>query len=241
MLSEVRFDRELVDSGVTCLCQGGGLRAVLLEDLDRYVFFAQIRRGVTGRMTPLQVGLTSQGLWATMAYRLEHYARYRLRSRLLRLPPAVFHRLVMVLTGIRLDAGAHIGPGLKIPHGGRIEMGPVRIGENCDIFQGVTVGESMTTLDEDDPRSGVPTLGDRVWVGPGAVIAGELTVGDDAVVGANSLLVRDVPPLGVVLGVPARLVSRRGSFAQILYRGMDNDDKRKLALAEREAGPARIR
>jgi len=80
-----------------------------------------------------------------------------------------------------------------------------------------------------------------VWVGPGAVIAGELTVGDDAVVGANSLLVRDVPPLGVVLGVPARLVSRRGSFAQILYRGMDNDDKRKLALAEREAGPARIR
>ena len=80
-----------------------------------------------------------------------------------------------------------------------------------------------------------------MWVGPGAVIAGELTVGDDAVMGANSLLVRDVPPLGVVLGVPARLVSRQGSFAQILYRGMDNDDKRKLALAEREARPARIR
>jgi serine O-acetyltransferase len=175
-----------------------------------------------------------------MAYRLEHYARYRLRSRLLRMPPSVFHRIVTAFTGIRLDADAHIGPGLKIPHGGRIEMGPVRIGGNCDIFQGVTFGESMTTLDEDEPRSGVPTLGDRVWVGPGAVIAGELTVGDDAVVGANSLLVRDVPPLGVVLGVPARLVSRQGSFAQILYREMSNDDKRKLALAERQASTARM-
>jgi serine O-acetyltransferase len=225
--------------GIVCLCQGGGLRAVLREDLDRYVFFfTQTHQGVTGRLTPLHVGLMSQGLWATMAYRLVHYARYRFHSRLLCVPPSVFHRIVMTLTGIHLDAAAHIGPGLKIPHGGRIQMGPVRVGGNCDIFQGVTLGSELA---EPDPRPDVPTLGDRVWVGPGAVIAGELTVGDDAVVGANSLLVRDVPPRGVVLGVPARLVSRRGSFAQILYRGMDNDDKRKLALGEREAGPARMR
>ena len=228
-------------SRFTCVCEGGGLRAAIRADLDRYVFHAQRRQGVTGRLTPLQVGLMSQGLWATVAYRLEHYARYRLHSRLLHIPLSVFHRILMAITGIRLDAGAHIGPGLKIPHGGRIEIGPVRIGRNCDIFQGVTLGESMSTLDEPDSRSGVPTLGDRVWVGPGAVIAGELTVGDDAVVAANSLLVRDVPPRGVVLGVPARLVSRRGSFAQILYRGMEKDDKRKLALAEQEVGPARIR
>jgi hypothetical protein len=78
-----------------------------------------------------------------------------------------------------------------------------------------------------------------VWVGPGAVIAGEATVGDDASVGANSLLVRDVPPRGVVLGVPARLVSRQGSFTQIKYRDMDSDDERKAALANLEVGPDR--
>jgi serine O-acetyltransferase len=240
MQSDVHSDRELA-AGLACLCQGGGLRAALHQDLDRYVFFSQSRRGVTGRLTPVQVGLVSQGLWATAAYRLEHYVRYRLRSRLLKVPPSIFSRVVMALTGIRLDADAHIGPGLKIPHGGRIEVGPVRIGENCDIFQGVTLGSSMSTLDEPAPGPDVPVLGDRVWIGPGAVIAGEVIIGDDAVVSANSLLVRDVPPRGVVLGVPTRLVSRRGSFAWILYRAMDNDDKRKLALAEREAGPPPIR
>jgi serine O-acetyltransferase len=226
--------------GAVCPCQGGGLRAAFRDDLDRYVFF-QIRHGVTGALLPLRAGLLYEGLWATTAYRWNHYVRHRLHSRLLGVPLAVFHRMVMALTGIHIDARAHIGPGLRIAHGGRIEIGPVRIGANCDIYQGVTMGESLGTLDEPGSRPGVPTLGDRVWVGPGAVIAGEVTVGDDAAVGANSLLVRDVPPRGVVLGVPARLVTGRGSFAQIIYRGMDNDDKRKVALADREAGPARIR
>lgn len=102
----------------------------------------------------------------------------------------------------------------------------------------------MAPAGDDRPSSGrdVPALGDRVWVGPGAVIAGGVTVGDDVAVGANSLLVRDVPPRGVVVGVPARLVSRLGSFAQILYREMDSDEGRKAALAaDPEAGQERER
>jgi serine O-acetyltransferase len=148
------------------------------------------------------------------------------------------HLIATELTGININAQAHIGPGVRIPHGGYIVIGPgARIGRNCDIFQGVTLGEGVGTAGEGDSQEGaskyaLPTLGDRVWVGPGAVIAGEVTVGDDASVGANSLLVRDVPSRGVVLGVPARLVSRRGSFAQIFYREMDNDDRRTAALAE---------
>jgi serine O-acetyltransferase len=71
-----------------------------------------------------------------------------------------------------------------------------------------------------------------VWVGPGAVITGPIQIGSDASVGANSVLLRDVPPRGVVLGVPARLLSRKGSFTQIYYRGMDHDPERCLARAE---------
>jgi serine O-acetyltransferase len=222
-----------------CVCEGGRLHAAFRQDLDRYVFGAQRHQGQTGPLLPFRTGLLSQGLWATTAYRWNHYARHRGRSWWLRMVPHALHRTVMALTGIHIDASAHIGPGLAFPHGGHIVIGPVRLGRNCDIYQGVTLGASMS-LDDRHPRPGVPTLGDRVLVGPGAVIAGNVTVGDDAAVGAISLVVRDVPPRGVVVGVPARLVSRWGSFAQISYRGMDIDDERNVALAaDPEAGPGR--
>jgi serine O-acetyltransferase len=223
-----------------CVCEGGGLRAAFRDDLDRYVFIVEMQHGVMGPLVPLRVGLFSQGLWATTAYRVNHYVRYRLHSRLLGVLPGIVHRIIVALSGIQIDVQAHIGSGLKIPHGGKIVIGPVRVGSNCDLFQGVTLGGgmSMTTFDHRSSTPGFPALGDRVWVGPGAVVAGDVTVGDDAAVGANSLLVRDVPPRGVVVGVPARLISRRGSFAQVMYRDMDSDDERKAALAEDpEAGP----
>lgn len=213
-----------------CVCEGGGLRAALRADLDRYVFVAQRQQGMSGALLPLRIGLMSQGLWATAAYRWNHYAHNRVRSHLLGAVPHAFHRAIMALTGIHIDAGAHIGPGLAFAHGGHVIIGPIRAGRNCDIYQGVTFGASMS-LDEHNPRSGAPTIGDRVWVGPGAVVAGDVTVGDDAAVGAISLIVRDVPPRGVAVGVPARLVSRRGSFAQVMYRGMETDDDRKASLA----------
>jgi serine O-acetyltransferase len=227
-----------------CLCEGGGLRDVFRDDLDRYIFIVQRHHGLTGRLAPLRFGLFSQGLWATAAYRTDHYVRYRRHSRLLGVLSSVLHLLVQALTGIQIDVHAHIGPGLKIPHGGKIVIGPVRVGRNCDIYQGVTLGGdmSMSTFDDRNASSGFPVLGDRVWVGPGAVIAGKVTVGDDVAVGANSLLVRNVPPRGVVIGVPARLVSRSGSFAQVVYRGMDNDDQRKAALAaDSDTGPGQGR
>lgn len=222
----------------TCVCEGGGLWAALRDDFDRYVFLIQRDENMAGPLTPFLVGLLSQGLWATTAYRLSHYVRFRFRSLLLEVLSFIFQRIVVALTGIQIDRRAHIGPGLWIAHNGCIVIGPARIGKNCGIFQGVTLGQSASTLDR--PSSpGVPILGDRVWVGPGAVIAGEVTVGNDASVGANSLLVRDAPPRGVMLGVPARMVSRQGSFTQIRYRDMDTDDERIAALADLEAAPDR--
>jgi serine O-acetyltransferase len=223
--------------GPACVCEDGGLRSAIREDLDRYVWVAETQHGMAGFRIPFRAWLLSQGLWATTAYRLTHYARYRLRSRLLRVLSFILHITVIQFTEINIDAEAHIGPGLRIPHGGYIVIGPVRIGRNCEIFQGATLGQSVSTIDGRHPKPVVPSIGDRVWIGPGAVIAGDVTVGDDASVGANSLVVRDVPSRGVVLGVPARLISRRGSFAQIGYREMQNDDVRNAALADAEATP----
>jgi serine O-acetyltransferase len=207
-----------------CVCEEGGLRAALRDDLHRY--------------GSRRAGLMSQGLWAITAYRLSHYARYRLHSRLLEVLPYVFQRVMIALTGIQISADAHIGPGLYIPHGGYIVVGAGQVGRNCNFYQGVTLGLSVDTLDNPDFKPSVPILGDGVWVFPGAVIVGDVTVGDDAAVSANSLVVRDVPPGGVVMGVPARLISRRGDRRPGDVPEMVDDDVRNPSLAAAgETGP----
>jgi serine O-acetyltransferase len=222
-----------------CTCEDGGLVAALRKDLDRHVFVSQDahgRLGATRGLPAVVEALLQRGFWAVMAYRVCHHARYRRRSRLLSMLSSIFHLAVVMATATEISPDAHIGAGLWIPHGGYIVIGPVRMGAHCEIFQGVTLGSRESTIPRAETAGKptartVPTLGDRIWVGPGAVIADRITVGDDATVGANSLVVRDVPPRGVVLGVPARLISRRGSFAQITYRGMNEDAERAAALA----------
>ena len=219
---QARFENEIpIKDGEpvpgACVCEAGGLWAAFRADLGRY----ESRRA----------GLLSQGLWATTAYRLSHYARYRLHSRLSGVLAYIFQRVIVALTGIDIIAHAHIGPGLYIPHGGYIVVGGIRAGRNWNFYQGVTLGNSATTFDNPDFTSLVPTLGDGVWVFPGAVIAGGVTLGDDAAVSANSLVVRDVPPGGVVMGVPGVL----GIEAQ---RFPPRVDEREIADDERNASSA---
>jgi serine O-acetyltransferase len=95
------------------------------------------------------------------------------------------------------------GPGLALAHYGSIVVnGMVRVGRNCRIHPGVVVGE----LD-----GKAPTIGDDVYLGPGAKLYGGISIGDGAAVGANAVVNRDVPPRVVVAGIPARVVSERGS------------------------------
>jgi serine O-acetyltransferase len=84
--------------------------------------------------------------------------------------------------------------------------GRARVGADCCISQGVTIGVSGR-----GEKRGVPVIRDRVYLGVNAVIVGKIDVGDDVVVGANSLVNRDVPPHTTVVGVPAVIVSQNGS------------------------------
>jgi serine O-acetyltransferase len=213
-----------------CVCEGAGLREAIREDIDRYVAGAE-RDGRSRRAAVLGTTLSFK-VWAVAVHRMSHvliarkghYVRRRLLS-----PVAFVARLVLKsITGIEIDPLAHLGPGLMIPHEGTIVIGPVRVGRNCTISHGATLGQGL--LGDGPAHDDTPVLGDRVWVGPGAVIAGPIKVGADAAVGANSVVLRDVPPRGVVLGVPARVVSQKGSFTQIYYRGMDQDPERRAAL-----------
>jgi len=114
----------------------------------------------------------------------------------------LFSMLNYVCFGIEVGLKGEIGPGLYLPHTVGTVLGAVKIGANAMIFQGVTLGASR--LDIPFTPSLRPTLEDNVTVGAGAKVLGAITVGHGAVVGANAVVVSNVPPETVVGGIPAR-------------------------------------
>ncbi len=108
------------------------------------------------------------------------------------------HRFWSVVAGADLPLNCSIAGGLLMPHPHGIVVHPdARIGPNCIFFQQVTIGTG--------PKPGLPELGGHVDVGPGAKILGGVRIGDHAVIGANAVVITDVPDGCVAVGVPARV------------------------------------
>ncbi len=150
----------------------------------------------------LEVLLCYAGLHAILLYRAAHWlwgCRLRLMARFL-------SHVTRLLTGIEIHPAAKIGRGLLIDHGMSTVIGETsEIGDDCTLYQGVTLGG---TGKETGKRH--PTLGNNVVVGVGASILGSIAVGDNALVGAGSVVLRPVPPNATVVGVPARVVREQG-------------------------------
>jgi serine O-acetyltransferase len=177
--------------------------AAYRQDIDRYT-----RYSGTGRLNQL---LTQQGLWALFQYRMAS-ALFRSRrtnavKRPLLIMMCVWQKCIEIVAGISLPYTAVIGPGLYIGHFGNVILnGATVIGSSCNLSQGVTIGVSGR-----GDRRGVPQIGDRVYIGANATVAGRITVGNDVVVAANSLVTSDVPNHCTVVGVPAVIVNSHGS------------------------------
>jgi len=208
----------------------GGARAPGPSKLWPLIYSDFRRYRATGARTAFGVIAFTQGFWASLVYRVSRCALIRLRIPGLRAAVhagcIVLQKAMEVLAGISIPPTCHIGPGLYIGHfGGILIDAECRLGRNCNLSQGVTLGQGGR-----GETRGVPVLGDRVHVGANAVVLGQITIGDDAVIGAGAVVMNSVPPRGVALGNPARVVSNEGSFEFVNYDGMEQDPARKQAL-----------
>lgn len=141
--------------------------------------------------------LTSAGLHAIWLHRIAHRWWQR---RHLRWPARLLAYVSRSVTGVEIHPGAHIGRRFFIDHGMGVVIGETAvIGDDVMLFHGVTLGGTSGKRVKRHP-----TLGDKVMVGAGAKILGDIHVGSNVKVGANSVVVKDVPTGAVATGIPAR-------------------------------------
>jgi len=149
----------------------------------------------------------SRGFWTMTVYRFGRW-RYGIPWRVVRAPFSIAYKVLKVvaeiLTGIELPCETVVGRRLVIEHfGGIIVSGDAVLGEDCILRQGVTLGLKHTG------QRGSPVIGNRVDIGAGAKVLGPVRIGDDVAIGANAVVLCDVPANSIAVGIPARVRPRK--------------------------------
>ncbi len=179
--------------------------AVLKIILISIFFYSEIKNAQAkdpAAKTFLEIVLLYQGLHALIAYRVGHLF-YKMRLFLL---ARLISQLSRFMTGIEIHPGAQIGKNLFIDHGMGVVIGETAIvGDNVLLYQGVTLGG--TGLEKGKRH---PTIGNNVVIGTGANVLGNITIGDNSYIGANAVVIKDVPPNSTVVGVPGRITKQDG-------------------------------
>lgn len=154
----------------------------------------------------LEVLTIYPGVHALVIHRLSH----RLWHWKLKWLARLLSQLARWLTGIEIHPGSKIGRRFFIDHGMGVVIGETaEIGDDCTLYHGVTLGGTAWRKEKRHP-----TLGNNVVVGAGAKILGPITIGDNARVGSNSVVVRDVPAGATVVGIPGRIVGPKPDDAK---------------------------
>lgn len=172
-----------------------GIIEVLKIDLERY----------TGRKSTywniLRLFFAKAGFRAIVFYRFGHYFYIKKWGFL----ASMCQRLMHHLCSCFIHPAAKIGTGFLIAHVGSIIVGGgTIIGNNCDIRQNVTFGGNFNKKNEDGRMQ--PLLEDNISIGAGACILGPVTIGANSIIGANSVVTKDIPPGKIAAGIPARVI-----------------------------------
>ena len=179
----------------------------------------------TAAKSKLSVILTYPGVKAVLFHQIAHFfsvAKFNLIAR-------VISQFSRFLTGIEIHPAAKIGKNFFIDHGMGVVIGETsEIGDNVTIYHMVTLGGISPSINSDNQRQVKrhPTLKDNVVIGSGAQVLGPLTVGENAKVGANAVVTKDVPANAVMVGIPAKNVNKDGSKTDTSFKpyGVEVDD-----------------
>ena len=148
-------------------------------------------------------GWLTQGFWTLFVHR---FGNWRMGVRQpLRAPLTVIYRFLFkaceVLCGMKLSYNVPVGRRLRLEHFGGMILGARRIGDDVVLRQNTTLG-----VRSPNDLMAKPTIEDRVDIGCGVVILGDVTIGHDSIIGANAVVLEDIPPNSVAVGIPARVI-----------------------------------
>ena len=181
---------------------GIGTVARVAKELRRDVAVARDRDPAACGVAPLEIVATWPGIQALLAHRVAH----ALHTAEVPLAPRAIALFSRALTGIEIHPAAEIGKGLFIDHGSGLVIGETaEIGDDVTLYQGVTLGGTGFATGKRHP-----TVQDNVTIGSGAKLLGPITIGHGAKIGANSVVITDVPPNSTVVGNPGHPVRVEG-------------------------------
>lgn len=181
---------------------GHGLISRAASEIQRDLAAARSRDPAARDVGSLEILATWPGVQALLAYRLAH-ALWARRTPLL---PRLIAAIARSVTGVEIHPAARIGDGLLIDHGMGVVIGETaEIGNDVTIYQGVTLGGTGFATGKRHP-----TVEDEVTIGAGARLLGPITVGHGAKIGANTVVIHDVPPNSTVVGNPGHPVRVEG-------------------------------
>ncbi|GAB3895564.1 serine O-acetyltransferase [Spirosoma agri] len=180
--------------------------AIIKADLYRYT-------GQTGFRAFMKCLLTPGFRYTYCFRKVSRHGKFSL--------PGAFYRLFYYhytfKFGFQINHNTKVGKGLVIQHFGPIVINKQAvIGDNCYIAHNVTIGQTNR-----GERKGCPTIGNKVWIGTGAVIVGRITVGDNVLIAPNTFVNFDIPADSVVIGSPAKVIANKEATADYIVNTVD--------------------
>ncbi|MDD5569387.1 MAG: serine acetyltransferase [Candidatus Pacebacteria bacterium] len=200
----------------------------LKQDLRKY-YLLDLGKENPALFKKLELWVNNFGLHCVVIYRFGQWAsRLYKKNKLLGIIPGIAHRIIsFFIKGIHhvdIDA-ASIGPGFYIGHVGTIYMGPCKIGNNFSVTHNVTLGWGYSK-----DKAGVPTIGDNVWIGTGAIITGAVTIGNGTTILAGSVVPRSIPDRCLVGGNPGKVLVQNYDNKKLFdYQRFEKDKAHAVA------------
>lgn len=171
---------------------------LIKADFKRYI--------ATGANSKIKILFFNQGFIFTTVFRLNNrlyliFKKTPILNKIMGLHCLIWLKISQIVTGLSLPPGLKVGKGILISHSGTVIVnGNCVLGENINLGPDTIIGYGIK-----NGKEGYPIIGNRVFIGPGAKIFGPITIGNDVMIGANAVVIDNVPDMAVVAGVPAKI------------------------------------